>query len=320
MCQPKCPQQEVITPCKCNHDSKSGVTIICGGTEEIKLKTVFKRISETISERNFDTLIINNTKIKEIEADVFGDTSFKNVFIREAKSLGKINSDAFIKTSHFVKQLVLDSSLSLLNSHPHPYDLFDLVNSLENLQILRMLYPSLNTITSQAFKLKKLTNLEFGEGNDGKNKFGIGSIEDEAFSSLDSLKFLNLRFNKLSQINDKTFSFNAKSTQRLDVDLTGNLLTHESFSEESLLNFNRPVDLTLSNNEIKEFDPLTFKKFLDDPFFANKLWLKDVQINCNDCRNHWLYMNKDKYQNSVYEAYCYNNKNDSIFTHKWDNC
>ena len=317
MCEPKCPQREVITPCSCIHDTKSGVTIICGGTQDIKLKTVFKRISDTISERNFDSLIINNTKIKEIQADAFSDTSFKNVFIRQAKSLEKINSEAFMKTANFIKQFVLDNSLTLLDSHAHPYDLFDLVNSFENLQILQMLYPNLNHIKSQAFKLKKLTNLGLG---DGKNKFDIRSIGDEAFSSLDSLKFLDLRFNKLSEINEKTFSFNFKTTQRLDLDLTGNLLTDESFPEKSLLNFNRPVDLTLTNNEIKVFDPIVFKPFLDDPFFSNKFWLKDVKIDCNDCRNHWLFTNKDKYQSLVNDAYCNNNKNESIFTHNWDNC
>ena len=144
----KCPNPEVISPCKCNNErgDPGFIEIRCWTNETIDIKKILSKASEDPDVVNtvFDILYIKEAKITELPEGATGKLRFKNVFIvPDVKSLQRIHSKAFASSQDTIREFnVLATNVT---NGPAPYSLVDLINSFPNLKKL-LLYSTIDTI------------------------------------------------------------------------------------------------------------------------------------------------------------------------------
>ena len=98
---------KLLKPC-----SHSENTVICGGNEEIDLKSIFFTLSNGLEKhkKHFPKLILNNAVIKELKENTFNDIIFDSIEINGCLNLTTINENSFNGTDIEVKELILKNN------------------------------------------------------------------------------------------------------------------------------------------------------------------------------------------------------------------
>ena len=292
-----CPEPNLIAPCTCN-----SISITCSGEEPIELEKIFENLKNKLNEKQkyFYELVINNTVITELTDNMFKDIKFHTIFIHGAHSLRKIHEKAFQGTKAHTKLFVLKKCKNF-----DSLELFDILNSFENIETISISNINLTEIPAHIFKpLKKLYSVAFI----GPNFERIG---EKAFEELRTIRFIDIVNTSISYIPDNIFVFKS-SDIRLHIGLFYNQINGTGFSAGAFANIGRPAKIHFmgfiddnDSDRIKFLDKNVFQPFLDANK-DNKIVLKYEVLDCNDCRNQWL--KNAEYANRVYLLRCSNER------------
>jgi hypothetical protein len=145
----ECPNPDLLKPCQCNNDS-----ISCGGNNSIDLKNIFHNLSSTLKsdKKHFKSFSLNNTAIKELPENTFGDITFNSLFISNAPNFSLIHTKSFSGTdSHGLTFQFNIHNTSLKNSLPN-YDIFQAFSSMINIQYIYLTDNQIEEIPENAFR------------------------------------------------------------------------------------------------------------------------------------------------------------------------
>jgi hypothetical protein len=145
----ECPNPDLLKPCHCDRDS-----IFCGGHNSIDLKNIFHNLSSTLKsdKKHFKSFSLNNTAIKELPENTFGDITFESLFISNAPNLTSIHTKAFSGTdTHGLTYEFNIFNTSLKNSPPN-YDIFQVLSSMVNIKLIYLTDNIIEEISDNAFR------------------------------------------------------------------------------------------------------------------------------------------------------------------------
>ncbi len=313
----ECPNPDLLKPCHCDKDS-----IFCGGHNSIDLKNIFHNLSSTLKsdKKHFKSFSLNNTAIKELPENTFGDITFESLFISNAPNLTSIHTKAFSGTdTHRLTYEFNIYNTSLKNSPPN-YDIFQAFSSMVNIKNIYLTQNKIEEIPDYAFK----------PINGPENTLNLLYITDDtikrignfAFQDLNHLYSLTIDSNKVNYISKNAFSFEESSDSLIDIDLSNLPLKGDSFEIGAFGDLKRPARINLSSRDGKRIEQVTFldqqvfeEFFIKNP--RNKLILNTV--DCNDCRSYWL-VKTEKYSSQTDEMRCSDDKILDKFFEVFPNC
>ena len=186
--------------------------------------------------------------------------SFDEIYIQSCMNLKRIHWNAFGKQTEKIKIFTAWNNLPILRSERNTdYDLFKLINSLVNCDVIATKSFENEVKPIKLSKLKKLAI-------DGLySTVKITSICHFAFYECDQIEEIQLTNNNISYISEQSFCFKNDGTEyqnlNLLIDLSSNKLNENSFAINSFVNFKRPVKLILRGNDIR-YLPDNLKLFL----------------------------------------------------------
>lgn len=286
-----CPKPEILHPCKCDANKLS---ISCGGDEWFNLKRVFENINKILpeKEKHFEEFFLNNTAITELEENTFFEIKFNEIEIWYASNLTSINTHAFTSTNLVTERFSV-SHAPLVNSPPNN-DIFVMLSSLINLEVLKIFGTRISEIPSNAFRpilglQNKLSEI-FLENN------AIKTIGNYSFYDLTNLFWLDISENPLEYISMNAFNFRNDSNKVLRLDLSlFKIFNGSSFAIDSLSNIKRPTELSLDENRnFKFIDEKIFLPFIEsNPQNRVRLY-GTTQLDCKDCRSYWMIKEKKR--------------------------
>ena len=296
----KCPKEvdrRLILPCVC--DDVVNNQIVCNSDKNFGLKRVFEYLTLTVDwrVRHFKRLIINAPELTELESVTFGEITFQEILILNARKLQRIHSHAFGKTRSSLKKLVITNANQLNTSSE--YNFFDALSSMNNIHEIEVNGVNVNAIPDYAFRPLmgsqwNLTNITI-YGN--LQKVGNYAFYDPSYW----ITKISLG-NEISFISAHAFDMRTVSHGTLIIDLSDNHLTADSFEAGVFLNSKRTLKLNLSNNRLTHFDEFIFEPFLESNLM-NQIDIKDNTLVC-DCRMKWLLKNKANYEKQIFNAVC----------------
>lgn len=242
--------------------------------ENVDWKFLFEAIEHHLSkDKHLEEFTIENQYLERISENFTGAIRIDRVRIRNSPKLKYMHWNSFGNQAKFIKQFHAAANLTTINDSD--YDLFKLINSMENSEEIIM-----NSFDSKLrqIELKELKKLSF---NGLHSSTKIEEILDNAFYNCDKIESIDLKNNDIIYIGEKAFNLKYKNDKRLVIYLNDNKLYSHSFALNSLANFKRPVTLDLSGNFIKNLDVKVFKPFFDSnpaniiliyPYFCNYKW------------------------------------------------
>ncbi len=313
----ECPNPDLLKPCHCDNDS-----ISCGGQNPIDLKNIFHNLSSTLKsdKKHFKSFGLNNTAIKELPENTFGDITFESLFISNAPNLSSIHTKAFSGTdSHGLTYQFNIYNTSLKNSPPN-YDIFQAFSSMVNIELIYLTDNMIEEIPDYAFR----------PINGSQNKLSLLYISDNtikkignfAFKDLNDLSSLTIDSNKVSHISKNAFSFEKPSDSKIEIDLTNLPLKGDSFESGAFGDLKRPARINLNPKDEKRAEKVTF---LDQHVFE-EFFIKDHRnelilytVDCNDCRSYWL-VQTEKYSLQTELMRCSDGKILDKFFKVFPNC
>ncbi|CAG2103580.1 unnamed protein product [Medioppia subpectinata] len=260
-------------------------TIFCNGPDvtDTSLVEAFAKMSYAASEsglNNFTMVTIMSPNVTQLPENVFGKIHFHNIVIADSPKLHDIHSNAFRDTEHDVQRLeIRDTPVIVHNGGGH--NVFHAINSLKNVEIVRIENTGLYSVPSGAFRyLPKLRELSIRKGK-------VERVESRAFQFLPQLEHLNLDHNLITKIGDTAFDLDLIGNDRFHLNLDYNRLTVDSLWErpDLLARLGNRYNNTISlyNNSITFLSEYTFKNFLSR--YQNSV---SVILDCHSCENYWL--------------------------------
>jgi hypothetical protein len=296
----KCPDKQELKPCTCdsNYDD---FDISCKEIENFDvIKNVFQRISRNKSVVNslYDTFHLFDNQIEEIDEEALGNVTFKQITI-ECVKLERIHFRAFESSFKTATALHILNSKNFQAEQPSPYSLLDMVNSFEKLDVLH-LEPEIEEL----------------DGHDlGRNlsrvsvvNLHVNSLKGSPFYLFNNLHNIFLHSNKLNYIPASTFKFVniTNKYNRMFIYLHSNQLNGSSFQVGTFENVKIPMQIGFDVETHNRISYLEEKVFW--PFFQvnaqNKLDLKGIDLDCNDCRSRWLIEKQNTLKGRIYSPYC----------------
>jgi hypothetical protein len=298
----ECPKPELLKPCFCNADG-----ISCGGNQTIDLKTIFHGLSSTLEEgkKHFRQFSLNNTALSELLENTFGNITFDHILIKEAKNLTRFQTNTFIGINQSIKEF--DLYTTPLNNYPPNYDIFTAFSSMNNLEVLNIMYTNLEEIPENAFR--PLNGLQNNLSTIYLYNNKISKIGNNAFKYLNSLTELHLTSNFVDNIPENAFSFSDTSEKRLNIFLIACHLKSVSFSVGAFSHLNRPTRLYL-DAWLNESNNITFlDQRIFEPFFNanNRNEIQASNLDCDDCRSYWL-VKDNRFSQQLTKIYCSDSK------------
>ncbi len=109
----KCPPNNTTNPCNCEYNYR----INCIGDKVINLTHIFQDLSlklENKTDKEFDTFVLSNTAITQLEDNSFHDITFRTIRLSNASKLNYISSNAFSPSNtETVQKFVVEGYSSL---------------------------------------------------------------------------------------------------------------------------------------------------------------------------------------------------------------
>jgi hypothetical protein len=254
-------------------------------------------------DKQFDTFLMNNQVIEELEDNCFADIKFKEIILENTLSLKIINSNTFAPNNTQSVEIFKQNGESKLGSEEYLKQLFQAMSSLINVRQIIFDNTSLRAIPSHAFNssdgsLKNLIKINFNENT----RMYINTLGEYAFYSLNNLTFLSFYDNTIDHIPKHAFDFEKPSNEYLHLDLGSNYLNETGFEIGMLTDSKRPLNISLVWNQISVLDERVFGPILN----IDKRNLIDFTTNAFvcDCRMQWLFKGKALYENQVKNIEC----------------
>ncbi len=299
----ECPAADLIKPCYCDRNN-----ICCGGHEFIDLKNLFHNLSSTLDKDKWhlNSFILNNTAIKELPENLFGDIIFDSIIIWDATNLSLIHTNAFNGTDLNGLNNQFNINNTTLKNSPPTHDIFHAISSLVNIKDVYLINNMIEEIPDYAFKpingpQNNLSSLYISDNN-------IKRIGNFAFEDLNHLNILSICSNQIVNITKNLFSFENSSDSSLTLDFRDLPLNGESFESEAFNNLKRPttIDMSLTGENVNRTEKVTYlDQHIFEEFFSkdhrNEVTLNT--IDCKDCRSYWLVKN-DKYESRAASMRC----------------
>ncbi len=195
----ECPAADLIKPC------------VCGGHEFIDLKSLFHNLSLTLPKDKWhlNSFLSNNTAIKELPENLFGDIIFDSVIIWNAPNLSLIHTNAFNGTDLNGLNNQFNVNNTTLKNSPPTHDIFHAISSLVNIKYIYLIKNMIEEIPDYAFKpingpQNSLSSLYISDNN-------IKRIGKFAFKDLNHLNILSIESNKVINITKNILSFEKSS-------------------------------------------------------------------------------------------------------------
>ena len=141
-----CPPAHVLSQCTCRDDH-----ILCGGSGPLDVSALFDSIrnEKNHTQRHYNSLEINNTRVTQIGENAFKDLTFDVIYVHNCDKLTKIDQTAFTQTNMVTKHLEIYENYDLdIDS----YSLFDIISKFRNLEYLYLKVEGLTIIPRRAFK------------------------------------------------------------------------------------------------------------------------------------------------------------------------
>ena len=287
------------------HIKSNGKTISIEGKLFSDFNFIFYILNEFIKIPKFDKLFIHeNLSLESIEEINFGKVVFQEIYISNMRNLKRIHKNAFENISAKINKFYVIDVPSLTSEKDSQYDINKLINSLTNCQKLEI-----TSFQKQFFPLK-LSNLKQILFRGFSSTTKIEFIQDYAFYNCESIKEIDLMQNQINFIGENSFKMKNKSHNELIINLCENNLTAESFTENSLSHFQKPVILFLLWNHIKYLKEDVFKPFLDANQ-RNRVALTRNSFIFNDHRNSWFEYD-EKYLSKIQFLWFYTNHHQLI--------
>ncbi|RWS05311.1 protein slit-like protein [Dinothrombium tinctorium] len=280
----ECPPSDIISPCECFVWSVEPGTrnweIRCSASTAT-IREVFRNVTPNgIYSTSYDIFKIDGVSNVTLTKDLLGPFQFRIIKVVNS-NISAIEEDAFESNYDFTEQLEFMNNnfdVSLRKGEK----LFQVIKKFKKLKTLFLMNSNLQEIPKNAFTsnetLDKLSILRF-------NRNLIEKIGDFAFFKLESVTWLDLAENRLTQISENAFTFEKSSEKPIQIDLDANLLTAKSFHHSSFRNVRRPTVLFLRSNNITYLDESTFLPLLQSGIF--RLFPSDNPLICN-CENRWI--------------------------------
>ncbi len=310
-CCGECPPKEsklFHKYCLCENTTN---TIKCGGNDIFQLKEVFIEISNNLnkSDKHFETFVLNNTAIVELLNNTFNDITFRNIELNDVKNLKRIHANTFGSENIQTIESFIQTAESQLCGELYVKEFFAALSSLVNVRVIRLSNTLLTVIPSHAFQLidrvqNNLTTIDFDYYYESRNL--ITSIGDYAFFNLPRLQYIFIGQQNVKNISSHAFEFNLESEELLDIVLFNSSLNDKSIENGAFANSKRPLYIDLRWNRLTFLDERIFGPILR----ADKRNSINVYMNpfqC-DCRMHWIFKNKQLFENQIWNFLCDENK------------
>ncbi|CAG2100058.1 unnamed protein product [Medioppia subpectinata] len=307
-----CPEPELIRPCVCQRSGDSeGQEIACGGDSPLDLPAVFRAIAatnRTAGQKHFRKLIISNTALREVPARAFAGVHFDEYAIHDCTNLTRIHRLAFATTNSTGNHtgntglsdnmktygLFITNNPKLNGQSTGEYSLFDALTQLPHLQTLVLADNNITEIPALLFNgstARTVANVEIA----GQS---IESVSDRSFYNLQSLYSLRVTNTSVRQLSTDTFAVNrgvgSPATHfPMHIYLYNNrYINSGSFAADSVSTnrTGRPIVLSILDDtrELFSYIPESVFRGVVSGNVNNKLFLLQIQLDCNDCRNKWL--------------------------------
>ena len=229
--------------------------------------------------KHFKLLYIYNDDIESIEENDFDGIRFDEIQIK-CPNLKRIHWNAFGQQAQYIKKFECRYSRKLTTKQNSNYDLFKLINSLVGCEEINM--ESFGN-ELQPINLNNLKRLKLNGGS----LYKITSICSYAFYECNQIELIDLSNNEISCIGENAFNFRCENDKKLTIYLEYNQLNESCFALNSLSNFKRPTELSLTENDIYYLEEKVFKPFFDE----NQLNEVSVSIRSgfqiNNAGNRW---------------------------------
>ena len=298
-----CPPKDIIKPCVCRQSKmlNSLPDIICDYVD-IEISSLIGLLSEYYkgAVTNFGQLQYTNEIKQELKKFSFRNITFEEIHLGTNENLcfiSHVSPKAFFgPISGLVKTLKI-RSYELGNDD----DLYNSIKVLNNLEYVTIEGRYLQYIPSYAFSsidggclFPKLKKIDFN-GGVYETLIFLKKIHHHAFYNLPSLIEINFHQQDVQFVGDYAFACPTPSNTTLTINLGyqwNEMFTSSSFSENSLVDINRPVELILNNDlYITHLPETIFLPFLESDQ-RNRIHL-GMTVNCV-CNMHWLYLRQNK--------------------------
>jgi len=329
----KCPPSQTIFPCSCAQYINQ---ISCWNIKpDVNLTQIFVSLTKALGANNkkiiYDEFKLVDSELTEIgtndsgDNDFFNGVAFQKININKNKNLKRIHKNAFKASFNVTTSITINENSVLANDPPHEREIFDLLNSFEQVTEIWLTDNNISVVPEKAFdKLQQsLTWLSLIDNN-------IVHIGDHAFDSLPSLKYLLLDGNRIDHISSKALQLPPNPNKELlRLYLRDNYLNDDSFESGTFERIKRKVLLDLSKNNITHLKKSVFGSLFRRN--GSAVILKSNPLIC-DCNFKWLVDRKLLYNSSntdkhfyVHHIQCNGTKHDSIkmnelFEANFDHC
>lgn len=294
----KCPVEHYISPCTCNEET---MEIECKDIQDSELNLRIQHGPSFLTETHFKKLLITNTKIRSLPANVMSRLSFDHIEVSGNELLSEIHPEAF-KSSYGVAKVINLSGNDLHNDAPNEHGIFNLFNKFTQAEDILAHSNRFTSVPAGAFNSLKNLRSIFLARND------ISTIGDFAFASVPKLVKLGLDYNSIEKITKNAFSMYYRSSEVLDIGLSYNPL--EEIEDGAFHHTNRPIRLDFEENKLTKIPESVFNvdhiEFID--FYGNP-------FECN-CNLQWLKAKKDYFKERYTFISC---DSDDVFEHEF-NC
>ena len=237
-------------------------------------------------------LLIFFNPITEIKDNTFKDVTFESIRM-DCSKLTKIAKNAYNGTSGLIKVFGLSDcefvpSLNWTN-------IFEVINKFPNLENLELYNVNITGTDLQKFKPVNPDKLSLVLIQDN---ISFKDIKSNTFKlSNSNLGAIHISNTALNYIADYAF-VTGNNSKYLNIDLSNNqLLNGSSFANNSLANLGLTKLTIRGQNSITYLNEQAFRPFLEGEY--RYLYIADLQLDCNDCRNYWIVVNQKSIENRV---------------------
>jgi len=132
----KCPDNKLLEPCYCRNEYKGKLSLQCGSSAITDLAPIFANMKNLPqNQKSFECLAVRGTNIARINANTFGDITFKFISIISDHSLKVIDVNAFKGLNSLVSLTISNISKLDYNSNTGT-DLFGVIRNIPNISYI----------------------------------------------------------------------------------------------------------------------------------------------------------------------------------------
>ena len=183
-----------------------------------------------------------------------------------------------------------------------------MISKFVNLEELYLVDNNITEIPSNAFQ--RIVGYQNNLDHITIEGFSFKKIGSRPFYSLRNLGQLDIFNTGIDYIPEYAFEFEEESNQIMGLRLGITQMNSSSFHQDSLTHFRRPIFMHVffQGNHFEYLDENVFKFFLkSNP--KNMIFMNDVKIDCDNCKNYWLRKRENSLMIDRIESLsCSNNK------------